>query len=434
MSDAVTDEPTVLHVDMDAFFANVELLRHPELRGQPVVVGGTGERGVVAAASYEARRFGVHSAMPATRARRLCPHAVFLPGDHAHYGKVSNRVMEIFRAMTPLVEPISLDEAFLDVSGSRRLHGPAPMIAARLRDQVLAAEGLTCSVGVARVKFLAKLAAEAAKPKATAVGIRAGRGVVVVDPARELEFLHPLPVQALWGVGPVTLAKLVRLGVRTVGDLAVLPVDTVVASVGRAAGVHLHELANAVDPRPVVAHQLAKSVSHEETFARDHHRIDTLRVELLRMSDAVASRLRDAGVAGRTVTLKVRFGDFRTINRSSTLPAPTDSSRELAQVGRGLLGAIDPSPGVRLLGLSVSQLGETAFRQLTLDDAGDERPADWPAAEAAVDAIRARFGARAVGPASLTGPGGLRIVRRGAQQWGPDEGGAPPQRPPGDPV
>jgi len=429
----VTEAPAVLHVDMDAFFANVELLRHPELRGQPVVVGGTGERGVVAAASYEARRFGIHSAMPAARARRLCPHAVFLPGDHAHYGEVSERVMDLFRAMTPLVEPISLDEAFLDVSGSRRLHGPAPVIAARLREQVLAAEGLSCSVGVARVKFLAKLASEAAKPRASAEGIRPGRGVVVVDPARELEFLHPLPVQALWGVGPVTLAKLERLGVRTVGDLAVLPVDTVVASVGRASGVHLHALANAVDPRSVVADQRAKSVGHEETFARDHHRLDTLRVELLRMSDAVASRLRAAGVAGRTVTLKVRFGDFHTITRSMTLDAPTDSARELAQVGRGLLDAIDPGPGVRLLGLSVSHLGGAAFRQLSLDDLADDRPVEWSAAEAAVDAIRARFGPRAVGPASLAGPDGLRIVRRGAQQWGPDDRGERPRPPPADP-
>ncbi|HEX2576055.1 MAG TPA: DNA polymerase IV [Aquihabitans sp.] len=424
-------EPAILHVDMDAFFASVELLRHPELRGRPVVVGGTGERGVVAAASYEARRFGIHSAMPAARARRLCPHAVFLPGDHAHYGEVSQRVMDLFRAVTPLVEPISLDEAFLDVSGARRLHGPAPEIAARLREQVREAEGLTCSVGVARVKFLAKLASEAAKPSASTAGIRAGTGVHVVDPDQELAFLHALPVQALWGVGPVTLTKLERLGVRTVGDLAQLPVDIVVASVGRASGVHLHALAHAVDPRPVVADQAPKSIGHEETFARDHHRPETLRVELLRMSDAVATRLRGSGVAGRTVTLKIRFGDFRTITRSSTLDAPTDSARELAQVGRALLDGVDPSPGVRLLGLSVSQLGDGAFRQLTLDDAGADRPDGWSAAEAAVDAIRARFGARAVGPASLAGADGLRIARRGAQQWGPDRPGGSPADPPG---
>jgi len=420
-------EPTILHVDMDAFFASVELLRHPELVGRPVVVGGTGERGVVAAASYEARRFGVHSAMASVRAKRLCPDAVFLPGDHAHYGEVSQRVMELFRAMTPLVEPISLDEAFLDVTGARRLHGPAPAIAARLRQQVLEHEGLSCSVGVARVKFLAKLATEQAKPKASPTGIRRGTGVHVVDPAYELAFLHALPVQALWGVGPVTLTKLERLGVHTVGDLALLPVDTVAASVGRAAGRHLHALAHAVDPRPVVPDQATKSVSQEETFARDHHRRHDLEVELLRLSDAVASRLRAGGWAGRTVTLKVRFGDFRTITRSRTLDEPTDSARRIAQVGRGLLDGIDPAPGVRLLGVGVSHLGRGTFQQLTLDDLGSERsvPTDrsdgWTAAETAVDAIRARFGARAVGPASLTGSDGLRIARRGAQQWGPDE-------------
>lgn len=414
--------PGILHVDMDAFFANVELLRHPELQGQPVVVGGTGERGVVAAASYEARRFGIHSAMPAARARRLCPHAVFLPGDHAHYGDVSARVMDLFHSMTPLVEPISLDEAFLDVSGSRRLHGPAPEIAARLRDLVLDQEGLTCSVGVARVKFLAKLASEAAKPRATSAGIRAGRGVVVVDPDHELDFLHPLPVQALWGVGPVTLAKLERLGVRTVGDLAQLPVDVVTAALGRASGAHLHALAHGVDPRAVVADQVAKSVGHEETFARDHHRPEALALELLKLSDGVASRLRAAGVVGRTVTLKVRFGDFRTITRSATLDVATDSARELARIGRELLAAVDPSPGVRLLGLSVSQLATGRVEQLSLDDlSSGSSPPEWTAAEAAVDAIRARFGPRSVGPASLTGPDGLRVTRPGAQQWGPDE-------------
>jgi DNA polymerase-4 len=435
--------PAILHVDMDAFFAAVEVRRRPELAGQPVVVGGTGSRGVVAAASYEARAFGIHSAMPGARARRLCPHAVFLPGDHAHYGEVSSRIMEVFRSITPLVEPLSLDEAFLDVSGARRLHGPAPEIAADLRRLVREAEGLDCSVGVARVKFLAKLASQAAKPRATPKGTLPGPGVVVVAPDRELEFLHPLPVQALWGVGPVTLAKLERLGIRTVGDLAALPEPTVVGSLGVAAGRHLHALANAVDDRGVVPDQALKSVGHEETFAHDHHRADSLRLELLRLSDAVATRLRAAGTAGRTVTLKVRFGDFRTITRSKTLPDATDSAREIARVAHLLLDVVDPSPGVRLIGVSVSQLGATGGHQLSLDDlvdpeAGSQAPADWSKAEQAVDEIRARFGSRAVGPASLASPDGLRIARRGAQQWGPDDPrhgrteppAGPPDRPP----
>ncbi|MCU1497112.1 MAG: dinB [Acidimicrobiales bacterium] len=431
--------PTILHVDMDAFFASVELLRHPELRGQPVLVGGTGERGVVAAASYEARAFGIHSAMPSVRAKRLCPHAVFLPGDHAHYGEVSSRVMELFRAMTPLVEPVSLDEAFLDVAGAARLHGTAPEIAARLRDRVLEAEGLHCTVGVARVKFLAKLASQAAKPRVSRQGIRPGSGVVVVDPAEELAFLHPLPVQALWGVGPATLGRLERLGVRTIGDLAELPESAVVGALGASSGRHLHALANAIDDRRVRPDQAPRSVGHEETFSRDHHRPESLRLELLRLGDAVATRLRAAGVAGRTITIKVRFGDFTTITRSATVATATDSAREVSRVARSLLDAVDPSPGVRLLGLSVSGLDDGAVRQLSFDDLAHptgsaDAPvaagsAEWAKAEAAVDAIRARFGARSVGPASLAGPDGLRIARRGQQQWGPGEAGDP-----GDPA
>ena len=404
---------------MDAFFAAVELLRHPELKGQPVVVGGAGGRGVVAAASYEARAFGIHSAMPGARARRLCPHAVFLPGDHAHYSDVSRRVMNIFRSMTPLVEPISLDEAFLDVSGARRLLGPAPVIAEEIRRRVFDTEGLTCSVGVARVKFLAKLASVAAKPRASAQGTVPGRGVFVVEPDAEFDFLHPLPVQSLWGVGPVTLGRLERLGVRTVGQLAAMDETTVVAALGPVQGAHLHALANAVDARAVTPEQGVKSVGHEETFARDHHSLDTLSLELLRLGDAVATRLRVAGLAGRTVSIKVRFGDFRTITRSCTIPEPTDSAHEIARLGKQLLFAVDPTPGVRLLGISVSQLGDGAVRQLTLDDLGEDRSAEWSRAEAAIDEVRARFGVAAVGPASLIGPDGLRVARRGDQQWGP---------------
>ncbi len=413
-------EPSILHIDMDAFFASVELRRHPELRGQPVVVGGAGPRGVVAAASYEARAFGIYSAMPGIRARRLCPHAVFLPGDHAHYSEVSDRVMQIFRDVTPFVEPLSLDEAFLDVTGVRRLHGPAVDIAARIRERVWESEQLTCSVGVARLKFLAKLATGAAKPRVTPDGPRPGVGVMVVDPDRELDFLHPLSVKELWGVGPVTLAKLERLGVRTVGDLAALPEAAVAASLGAAAGRHLHNLANARDPRRVEPDQVVKSVSHEETFPRDRHDRADLERELLRLSDAVATRLRHVDQRGRTVTLKVRFGDFSTITRSSTLPRPTDSAREVARVIRELFAEVDPSPGVRLIGVGVSHLGDDAGgEQLSFDNLDAEPDADWTRAEAVIDEIRARFGARSVGPASLTGPDGLRVAQRGDQQWGP---------------
>jgi DNA polymerase-4 len=412
-------DPTILHVDMDAFFVSVELLRRPELRGQPVIVGGRGDRGVVAAASYEARHYGIHSAMPSVRARRLCPHAVFLNGDHALYSDVSGRVMAIFRSFTPLVEPISLDEAFLDVAGARRLHGDAVTIAHALRQAVLDGEGLTCSVGVAPNKFLAKLASEAAKPKASVHGPQPGLGVKVVAPGEELAFLHPLPVQALWGVGPATLAKLERLAVRTVGDLAALPEATVVAALGNAAGRHLHRLAHGLDDRPVTPEQRPKSIGHEETFPRDHHRRDTLRREVVRLSDSVATRLRRHDLAGRTVTLKVRFGDFHTITRSTTLPAPVDGGTEIARAAKALLEGIDPSSGVRLIGVSVTGLSEDGARQLTLDDV-DTR--SWDEANGAVDAIRHRFGDDAIVPASLTGPGGIRVKRRGDQQWGPGEG------------
>ncbi|WP_426572574.1 DNA polymerase IV [Aquihabitans sp. McL0605] len=418
-------EAGILHVDMDAFFVSVELLRHPELRGQPVVVGGSGARGVVAAASYEARAYGVHSAMPGARARRLCPHAVFLPGDHDRYREVSERVMAIFGSFTPLVEPISLDEAFLDVRGARRLLGTPVEIAHALRARILDQEGLTCSVGVARVKFLAKLASESAKPKASPQGPVPGPGVFEVRPGAELEFLHALPVQALWGVGPATLARLQRLGVGTVGDLSRLPLATVVGSVGAAAGGHLHALAHARDPRPVVPDHAPKSISHEETFARDRHRRPDLEVEVVRLADAVGSRLRQAGLVGRTVTLKVRFGDFSTITRSLTIDGGVDSGHQLAQIGRDLLAEVDVAPGVRLLGLGVAQLDDGASRQLSFDELlspGDGgRASDWSQAEEAIDAVRARFGADALGPASLAGPSGIRVARKGQQQWGPDD-------------
>jgi DNA polymerase-4 len=408
---------TILHVDMDAFFVSVELLRRPELRGRPVVVGGSGERGVVAAANYEARAYGVHSAMPSVRARRLCPSAVFLPGDHAHYGEVSERVMATFRAVTPLVEPISLDEAFLDVTGARRSGGDGPTLAERLRHEVRRGEGLDCSVGVAPSKMLAKLASEAAKPRASPAGPVPGPGVFVVEPGRELAFLHPLPARALWGVGPATFARLERFGVRTVGDIAALPEAALVSALGRAQGRHLSALAHGRDDRAVLPDQAPKSVGHEETFATDHHAHAPLAREVVRMADAVAGRLRRHGLAGRTVTLKVRFGDFRTITRSATTAGPLDDGPAIARAARTLLDGVDPSPGVRLLGVSVSGLVSGASRQLTLDDAGGP---SWHEASGAVDAIRERFGSDAIGPASTVGEGGIRVKRTGQNPWGPE--------------
>jgi DNA polymerase-4 len=409
----------VLHVDMDAFFVAVERRKDPSLEGRAVVVGGAGERGVVAAASYEARVHGVHSAMPSVRARRLCPHAVFVAGDHASYRAVSHEVMALFRTFTPLVEPISLDEAFLDVTGAQRRWPSGETAARAVREAVWEQEGLRCSVGVAPNKFLAKLASQEAKPRAALDGIRPGPGVTVVEPGEELTFLHPLPVQRLWGVGPATKAKLDRLGVTTVGDLAALPRDAVVGALGDAVGRHLHALAHAVDERPVEPDQVPKSIGHEETFAHDHHGHDTLRREVVRMADAVAARLRDHGVAARTVTIKVRFGDFHTITRALTLETPADAGPVLARAAKRLLDGVDPSPGVRLLGVSGSGLVDGATRQLGLFDTAAGQDPAWEDASAAVDSIRDRFGDTAIGPAALADADGLRVKRRGDQQWGP---------------
>ncbi len=425
---------TILHVDMDAFFVSVELRRHPELVGQPVVVGGTGPRGVVAAASYEARRYGVFSAMPGAVARRKCPHAVFLPGDHALYAQVSRDVREIFDEATPIVEPLSLDEAFLDVTGSLGLLGDGVEIGRFIRERVHSRLDLSCSVGVAPNKFLAKLASVAAKPNVTPEGVQPGRGVFEVPPGREIEFLHPLAVQRLWGVGPATLEKLQRFGVASVGDLYRLGEPTLVAALGRASGRHLFALSQALDDRPVEPDRVTKSIGHEETFARDLYSHDQLRTELVRLSDAVASRLRAAGIGARTISLKVRFAGFVTITRSATLPSPISTANAILAAAGPLLASVDPTPGVRLIGVHSSNFGEPA-EQLRLDQLIDQlddgrstdgRPRDWTDASAAIDAIRERFGNTAIGPASTATRSGLRLVRPGAQQWGPDHDHAEP--------
>ena len=416
----------ILHVDMDAFFVAVEIRRNAELFGKPVVVGGTGDRGVVASCSYEARAYGIHSAMPTARARRLCPHGVFLPGRFDDYVACSREIHRVFRSFTPLVEGVALDEAFLDVSGASRLFGSGPDIAHAVRDRVRTELELECSVGVARSKLIAKLASREAKPTATPTGPRPGRGVVVVDPDAELSFLHPKPARALWGVGPATAARLGRLGITTIGDLAAAPVESLVGALGSAVGRQLHDLARARAPRRVEPDRPLKSVGHEETYARDHRDPEPLRLEVLRMSDAVASRLRQSGLRARTVTLKVRFADFSTVTRSHTEAVPLDTGRALAGVALDLLAGVDVSDGVRLLGVSASGLGPAQAEQLTLDALGaDGRPADgaapgWQDAARAIDEIRARYGEGAVGPAALAGAAGLRVKRPGDTQWGPE--------------
>ena len=415
----VTGARQILHVDMDAFFVSVELRRRPELVGQPVVVGGTGRRGVVAAASYEARRFGVYSAMPSAVARRRCPHAVFLPGDHALYGEVSAQVREIFDRYTPVVEPLSLDEAFLDVTGSIRLFGPGIAIAQMIRRDVTDELSLGCSVGVAPNKFLAKLASVEAKPHATPAGIDAGAGVVVVAAGQEREFLDPLPVERLWGVGPVTLERLHRIGVRRVADFALVGESALVGALGAGQAQHLVALSVGVDDRPVEPEREAKSISHEETYSDNQTTPEEMRTSLVRLADAVAARMRKAGVGARTLAVKVRFDDgFHTITRSTTSREATDQAGTIVSLLQPILDTIDPSPGIRLLGVAGSNLGPV-FHQLTLDEAAEAIPLHG-AAEAALDEIRERYGDDAIGPASAVRAGRVRNVRRGAQQWGPD--------------
>lgn len=379
----------VLHVDMDAFFASVEVRRRPELRGRPVVVGGAGPRGVVSSASYEARRFGVRSAMPGAVARRLCPSAVFLPPDFTAYTEASRAIMATFRDVTPLVEPLSLDEAFLDVAGAARLFGRPAGIAAMLRRRIAQEQQLPCSVGVAPTKFLAKLASTRAKPD----------GLLVVPAGLVLEFLHPLPVAALWGVGERTGEALRRLGLHTVRDVAHAPLPMLRAALGDAGASHLHELSWGRDPRRVTPHHAEKSIGAETTFDEDVADPAVIRRTLLALAGKVATRVRRAGLTGRTVALKVRLSDFRTLSRSRTLPVPTDVTREVFATAWALFEALSPGERIRLVGVRVEGLvnADGTPRQLVLG--APEH--GWREAERAVDVATARFGQSAVRPASL---------------------------------
>ena len=380
----VTTEPvddstaTVLHVDLDAFFVSVELLDRPDLVEQPVVVGHRSGRSVVTAANYIARRYGVNSAMPMSVALRQCPHAVVLEPHMAAYQQYSARVMAIFDDFTPLVERLGIDEAFLDVAGARRLYGSPAQIGELIRARVFAETGLVCSVGAASTKFIAKLASGLAKPN----------GLLVVPEDNTLAFLHPLPVSNLWGVGASTAQTLDRLGLRTIGDIASLPLDALQRAVGEASGLKLHELSWARDPRSVTVEREEKSVGHEVTFEHDVTDLDRLRSELLHLCDKVAVRLRTAGLDGRRVSLKVRYTDFSTVTRSRTLAEPSNVGRRIYEEAVAAFDVL-ASRGirVRLIGVRVEQLAPTGG-SLGLWDPDE----DWRGAEIAVDGVTARFG------------------------------------------
>lgn len=382
---------TVLHVDMDAFYASASLLDHPELVGTPVVIGG-GERGVVLSATYEARAFGVTSAMPMSRARRLCPQATIIRPDHRRYARISSAVMETFADITPVVEPISLDEAFLDVAGAVRLMGSPATIAARIRDVVATEQGITCSVGVAGTKFVAKLASSLIKPD----------GLLVVPVEETVGFVQQLPVGALWGVGDRTEETLARLGLHTVADIACTPRERLVRDLGAATGRHLHDLAWGRDPRRVEPARRERSIGHERTYGRDVDDPVVVHRTLLDLAEKAAARLRAHGLVGRTVSIKVRFADFTTITRSRSLADPTDVSRDIAAAARDLYDALRmPRARVRLVGVRVEQLTDAS--STPVQGRLDEPDQGWREADRAVDAASARFGAGSVRPASLLG-------------------------------
>lgn len=382
----------ILHVDMDAFFASVEVARRPDLRGRPVVVAGS-ERSVVLAATYEARAFGVRSAMPVGAARRLCPQAVYIPPDHQAYTAASQALMSILHEITTLVEPISIDEAFLDVSGARRRLGRPTFIGQHIRDRVLAELGLTCSVGVAPTKFVAKLASTHAKPD----------GMMLVPKDSTIRFLRSLPVGALWGVGQKTEQSLAAWGILTVAQLADTDLMVLRRIVGNAAAAHLHDLAWGRDPRPVEPTRHERSVGAETTFAQDTYDLSVVEARLLDLADRCAARLRKDGVMARTISIKVRSSDFRTLSRSRSLISPTDSVREIYAVARELVSSVD------LLGLPVRLVGvrgegleprAQAGMQLTLEDAVSGATANQMLADAVIDQVRQRFGRGAIKPAA----------------------------------
>jgi DNA polymerase-4 len=382
----------ILHVDMDAFYASVALREHPDLRDHPVIVGG-GHRGVVLSANYPARAYGIRSGMSGVEARRLCPAVVALPPDFRVFEAVSRSVMEAFREVTPLVEAYSLDEAFLDVSGASRRLGSPLRIAHDLRSRIEEEQRITCSVGLARTVSVAKLASRRAKPD----------GVLVVHPDALGTLVHPLDVGELFGVGPKTRARLRRVGLVTVGDVAAMPLETLRHILGHAGGTHVHHLAWGTDRSSLVPRRAdddpERSMGSEETFGRDVADPRVIHRELLRLAERVSARMRRAGLAGRTVAIRVRFTDFTTISRSTTLPDPTDVTAEVHDAAVRLYDALGNTRRVRLVGVRVEGLRDRAGAQR--QGVLGERDRGWPEADRAVDQVGARFGRGAVRPATL---------------------------------
>lgn len=378
---------TILHVDMDAFYASVAERDDPSLRGKAVVVGA-GARGVVLSANYAARKYGIRAAMPVGRAKRMAPHAIFVTPDHQRYSEVSAKVMEIFDSFTPLVEPISLDEAFLDVTGARKLLGTGREIAVEIRRRVEASEGITCSVGIAPSKFIAKLASGHCKPN----------GILEIPADRILNFLHPLPVNAIWGVGPKTAETLERLGLRTVADIANLPRATLIRALGQASGASLYELAWGRDYRDVTPNEPDKSISAAETFVQDLDDPEEILREFLRLTEKAAARLREKDLYAKTISIKVRFADFSTISRSKTLPLPIDSTHDIYEIAKSLYTALNLDRArLRLVGISLDNLSEAAPEQLLLG----ARERGWREADTAIDRAKLRFGGGSVRPGRL---------------------------------
>jgi DNA polymerase-4 len=380
----------ILHVDMDAFYASVAELDHPEYKGKALVVGA-GARGVVLSANYEARKFGIRAAMPVGRAKRMAPHAIFIAPEHHRYSEISERVMAIFYSYTPLVEPISLDEAFLDVTGSQKLFGTGREIAAKIREQVEKEEGITCSVGLAQSKFIAKLASQHCKPN----------GMLEIKSDRILEFLHPLPVRAIWGVGPKTAESLERLGLHTVSDIAHTPRATLIRALGESTGASLYELAWGRDYRDVIPDEPEKSIGNEETFSEDLDNPEEILREFLRMTEKATARLRERSLFAKTISIKIKFADFSSLTRSKTVPIAIDNTHDTYEVVKALYLALrNEGARIRLVGVSLSQLQEGAPVQLELG----ARERGWREADTAIDRAQARFGRGSVRPGRLIRP------------------------------